>query len=352
LREIIISRLHTKFNNPLPAEIHIPSDEWIRLQFLPKNPFAHAAIQYTGKFEIKYKVQTRVLRKEHPDGHYCAAIFRYLREFAIRFRNYIVFISADDKHKVAIGESVATSTGVRNRQTLVPENGILAACDHDFTKLSITPSVIFLCDVPEEIMGSFYNGSVYVLYKDTVFEPSSAIRHCTEFFNILSNHFIDEIPPIICIYTDGGPDHRTTYGSVQVALLCLFLRGDFDLLVAVRTAPQQSWANPAERIMSILNLGLQGVSLVRENMSDGMEKLFDRCNKLEEIRQAAKSNAQLEIELKNSVKAIRDLLNNRTERLVLNGNKFVCNSPATSNDVDAFFEVRLFFFIIENFIFF
>ncbi|PKY55204.1 hypothetical protein RhiirA4_474517 [Rhizophagus irregularis] len=125
-------------------------------------------------------------------------------------------------------------------------------------------------------MGSFYNGSVYVLYKDTVFEPSSAIWHCTSFFNILSNHFIDEIPPIICIYTDGGPDHCTTYGSVQVALLCLFLKGDFDLLVAVRTAPQQSWANPAECIMSILNLGLQGVSLVRENMSDGMEKLFDK----------------------------------------------------------------------------
>jgi hypothetical protein len=222
LREIIIHRLQTKFNNPLPAEIHTPSDEWIRLQFLPKNPFAHAATQYTGKFKMKYKVQTRILRKEHPDGHYCAAIFRYLREFAIKFRDYVVFISADDKHKVAIGESVATSTGVRNRQTLVPENGILAACDHDFTKLSLTPSVIFLCDVPKKITESFYSGDVYVLYKDTVFEPSSAIRHCTEFFNTLSDHFLEEVPPILCIYTDGGPDHRTTYGSVQVALISLY----------------------------------------------------------------------------------------------------------------------------------
>jgi|GEM_PF-6742638 len=85
LRETIICRLQIKFGDPLPNEIHIPSDEWIRLQFLPKNPFAHAATQYTGKFKVKYKVQTRVLRKEHPDGHYCAAIFRYLREFAIKF---------------------------------------------------------------------------------------------------------------------------------------------------------------------------------------------------------------------------------------------------------------------------
>jgi len=43
-----------------------------------------------------------------------------------------------------------------------------------------------------------------------------------------------------------------------------FLRGDFDLLIAARTAPQQSWTNPVERIMSILNLGLQGVAIVRE----------------------------------------------------------------------------------------
>src|SRR6266511_3706880 len=84
IREIITSRLYIKFSNPLPTEIYIPSNEWIRLQFLPKNPFAHAATQYTGKFKVKYKVQTRILRKEHIDGHYCAAIFRYLRELAIK----------------------------------------------------------------------------------------------------------------------------------------------------------------------------------------------------------------------------------------------------------------------------
>jgi hypothetical protein len=332
-------RLHAKFGDQLPAEIHVPSDEWIRLQFLPKNPFAHEATQYTGKFKIKYKVQTRILRKEHPDGHYCAAIFRYLREFAIKFHDYAVFISADDKHKIAIGESVATSTGVRNRQTLVPENGTLAASDHDFTKLSLTPSVIFLCKIPKNITESFYDGDVYVSYKDTVFEPSSAIRHCTEFMITLDEHFLSEIPPIICIYTDGGPDHRTTYGSVQIALICLFLIGDFDLLVAARTAPQQSWMNPAERIMSILNLGLQGVAIVRESMSNEMESLFNKYDKLEDIRQAAKKNSQLEVELTNSIEAIQELLNNRTERLVLNENKFTCTSPASSDEIETFFEV-------------
>ena len=147
--------MQTKFNSPLPAEIHTPSDEWIRLQFLPKNPFAHAATQYTGKFKMKYKVQTRILWKECLDGHYCAIIFS--KRICHQILRSCCFISADNKHKVAIGESVATSTGVRNRQILVRnrqilvhENGILAACDHDFTKLSLTPSVIFLYDVPKK----------------------------------------------------------------------------------------------------------------------------------------------------------------------------------------------------------
>ena len=37
LREIIVERLQIIHDNPLPSTIHIPSDEWIRLQFCPAN---------------------------------------------------------------------------------------------------------------------------------------------------------------------------------------------------------------------------------------------------------------------------------------------------------------------------
>ncbi|CAB4406022.1 unnamed protein product [Rhizophagus irregularis] len=308
LRKSIISRLQTRLGNPLPSEINIPSDEWIRVQFTPKNTLAHSAINYTGRFNIRYKVQARLLRKDHPDSHYCAGYFRYLREFAIKYRKYTVFICADDKHKVAISEEVATSTGVRNRKSLIPDNTILAASDHDFTKLSLTPS--------------FWNSPFH------------------KFFSTLSDHYLNstEIPPIMCLYTDGGPDHRTTYGSVQVSLLCLFIRGNFDMLIAMRTAPAQSWTNPAERIMSILNLGLQGVALLRDQMSSEMEDLFSRKNTLEEIRLVAKNNSQLESELRNSIKSIQQLLNRRTERLVLDNENFICKSPADDEEIARFFE--------------
>ena len=47
--------------------------------------------------------------------------------------------------------------------------------------------------------------------------------------------------------------------SVKLSIIALFQDLDLDLLVALRTAPSNSWANPVERIMSIVNTGLQGV---------------------------------------------------------------------------------------------
>lgn len=175
LREIIVERLNIIYNNSLPSTIHIPSQEWIRLQFCPTNATITRSIHHTSRFNVKFKVQSRLLRKNSDDTHYCAALFRYLREFCIKYHQWTCLISADDKHKIPIGEDVAVSTGVRNRRSMVTQNSILAAADHDFTKLSLTPSVTFFISIPNDISGSFYDGQVFVSYKDTIFEPSSAI---------------------------------------------------------------------------------------------------------------------------------------------------------------------------------
>src|SRR6266498_4869187 len=108
-------------------------------------------MHYTGRFNIKYQIQARQLCKDHPDAHYCACLFQYLREFAILYRNYVCFIAADDKHKVLIGEDVAISTGICNKKNIVSTNTILVASDHDFTKLSLTPFITFFINIPESI---------------------------------------------------------------------------------------------------------------------------------------------------------------------------------------------------------
>ena len=81
-----------------------------------------------------------------------------------------------------------------------------------------------------------------------------------------------------CIQIDGGPDHRTTCYSVKMALICLFLAMGKDMVLAVRTPPYHSWKDPAERIMSILNIALQGIGLVRNEMTEEIENEFLKCS--------------------------------------------------------------------------
>ena len=53
---------------------------------------------------MKYMVQQRQLRGHDEDAHYASAAFRYFKEMAVRFREYCIFLSVDDKHKVKVGE--------------------------------------------------------------------------------------------------------------------------------------------------------------------------------------------------------------------------------------------------------
>ena len=98
------------------------------------------------------------------------------------------------------------------------------------------------------------------------------MRHACELECVIKDKFGDTYPPILFMYSDGDPDHRLTFGSVQVSIICLFLRLNLDMIVAVRCAPHQIWTNLAERCMLILNLALQNVALQRESMPEEFEK--------------------------------------------------------------------------------
>ncbi|PKK56469.1 hypothetical protein RhiirC2_796970, partial [Rhizophagus irregularis] len=141
----------------------------------------------------------------------------------------------------------------------------LTSCDHDFTKLSVTPSISLFCEIPKDISESFYQGQVFVSYKDSVFQPSSAFRHSSEWLKCLHEKYVT-LPEMLIIYTDGA---------------------------AVRTAPYHSWTNPAERVMSIINLGLQNVALKRSDMSLDSEIIFKSLGTIEDIRNASSFNQTL-----------------------------------------------------------
>ena len=66
---------------------------------------------------------------------------------------------------------------------------------------------------------------------------------------------------ILLLCTGGDGEHNVSKISVQISLICLFLRLDLDYLIAMRKWPTQIWVNPAERVMCILNYALQHCAL-------------------------------------------------------------------------------------------
>ena len=67
-------------------------------------------------------------------------------------------------------------------------------------------------------------------------------------------------------------------------LIALYLHHDLDYLCVARTAPCHSWRNPVEQVMSLLNLGLQCVGLMRKEMPTQYEMAIKNCNSMAEIR--------------------------------------------------------------------
>ena len=259
LCEIITARLQDKYPECMPA---VPSKSWVRLQFWPANPYTERAIRYTGLFNVKFGIQVRQIRKEHSDSHYVNSLLQYVKHFSVHHRSILTYVSVDDKAVVPVGgPDCYISTGVcGHNHSLVPLNGHqLQALDHDFHLFGIVPSVAFFIDVPDNASDSFFRGATFVTNKDKVTQPSCALRHSAEMSSLIRLNYDGMVAskPVLVIVSDGGPDHRVTFGSVQVASLSLFCSLDLDMLVCVRTCPYQSWTNVAERIMSTLNLALQ-----------------------------------------------------------------------------------------------
>ena len=70
-----------------PENTNIPSIQWIRLQFWAPYPTHKSSLQYKNQLNIKYMVQNRQLHCNYIDSHYASALFRYLKELAIKYKD-------------------------------------------------------------------------------------------------------------------------------------------------------------------------------------------------------------------------------------------------------------------------
>ena len=140
------------------------------------NPRTKAAVQFRKTIPVKMMIQQRQFRHSHIDAHYCAAIFRYQKEYALKLRDQALMVCLDNKHRIKVGEPGLPMTSVeRGKKVLVSLNQTFEVCDHNFTCFSLIPSVTLLIDIPDKIDESWYEGEVHVGIKDAVFEPSSCL---------------------------------------------------------------------------------------------------------------------------------------------------------------------------------
>ena len=64
----------------------------------------------------------------------------------------MVFVCQDDKHGYPVA---AVERGIT---VIVGKNQSMQVGDHNFCNISITPSVTFILELPEDMDGSFYRG--------------------------------------------------------------------------------------------------------------------------------------------------------------------------------------------------
>ena len=140
---------------------------------------------------------------------------------------------------------------------------------------------------------------------------------------------------MLLLYTDGGPDHRITYISVQVALICLFLSLNLDYLLAARTAPYHSWRNPVERIMSTLNLGLQSVGLMRQAGDETFENEIHKCKNMDDMRKKSSENDSFRTASLDSVAPVKALHSQVFQRLELKEKSIKMGTAVSQADIDA-----------------
>ncbi|XP_014674219.1 PREDICTED: uncharacterized protein LOC106814419 [Priapulus caudatus] len=313
-----------------PPDIAIPSLQWLRWQFWPRRPGSAASKRYTGRIRVKYMIMARQMRENHIDQYYASAMFRYQKEFCVRFHNYTSLICQDDKHTIKVGEpGLPVSAVERGKQVLVAKDQTFEVADHDFTKFSLSPSVSFKVEIPDSMMGSFYRGVVYVGLKENAFEASSCLRHLAEY-----SATVPRDNPIECHYHDGGPDHNVRHMRNKLANIAYFLDRNLDALSSVQTPPKHSWKNPAERCMSILNIGLQGVGLMRQKTASCEDKLKNAGN-LGAIRNLESILPQIRQEVLDAVQPVKDLLGDVFSRLKLKDEPLRPFQAASRDDISA-----------------
>lgn len=147
-----VEEFRNTISSRLPDETAILSTETLRLQFKINSEFQKSSFKYSIRFNVKFRVQTRLARVHHQYARYVATAFKYLKNFCVENRDITTFICLGDKATTPFGEpGLPISTGVRGqKQVLTLADGPRLVCtDHYFHVGDIVPSVTFVSKIPQ-----------------------------------------------------------------------------------------------------------------------------------------------------------------------------------------------------------
>ena len=94
---------------------------------------------------------------------------------------------------------------------------------------------------------------------------------------------------------DGGPEHRSNFLSVKIAMIALQRYLSFDSLIVARAAPGHLYIQhpPPEKANCVLNLGLNEIGCMRSavHSNPGFEKHLSNCQRVNDVRNLLKKNS-------------------------------------------------------------
>jgi hypothetical protein len=93
--------------------------------------------------------------------------------------------------------------------------------------------------------------------------------------------------------------------------------------------------------MSILNLGLQSIGLMRAQMNDELEKIMKKCNSMKDIREHSNNESQLKEGLMESLQSPISLMENIFERLSLKDEYFKTFKAAKDEEIESLWKSLL-----------
>ena len=98
---------------------------------------------------------------------------------------------------------------------------------------------------------------------------------CRRVLDILRKHGLLDKVQVLVVQSDGRPDRNHTFWTVVLAYLAIALSlPNLQQLVVKRGAAGQSYVNPVERVMSVLNLALQGYAGCRDDATPETEAVL------------------------------------------------------------------------------